>query len=92
MTVDTKKKKTRQTFTDEASENDRPKVAKSLAASVELNMVPAGLFAPAPSSPPRKLLDGPKKRKKKKKTQPDAAVLAVKKDLSSFLEGLHSRK
>ncbi|CAI5735375.1 unnamed protein product [Peronospora destructor] len=45
-----------------------------------------------PSSPPRKLLDGPKKRKKKKKTRPNAAVIAVKTNLNSFLQGLNSCK
>ncbi|RLN87551.1 hypothetical protein BBJ28_00026821 [Nothophytophthora sp. Chile5] len=54
----------------------------------------ASMFAPPPS-PPRKLLDGPKTRKKKKKkAQPDAAVVAVKSSLSSFLQSLQpsSRK
>ncbi|RLN05981.1 hypothetical protein BBJ28_00016344 [Nothophytophthora sp. Chile5] len=54
----------------------------------------ASMFAPPPS-PPRKLLDGPKKRKKKKKkAQPDAAAVAVKSSLSSFLQSLQpsSRK
>ncbi|RLN97593.1 hypothetical protein BBJ28_00011445 [Nothophytophthora sp. Chile5] len=53
----------------------------------------ASMFAPPPS-PPRKLLDGPKKRKKKKKAQSDAAAVAVKSSLSSFLQSLQpgSRK
>ncbi|KAK1941335.1 hypothetical protein P3T76_007201 [Phytophthora citrophthora] len=60
-------------------------------APVELKTAPTSVFAPPPS-PPRKLLDGPKRKKKKKKTQPDAAVVAVKSNLSSFLQGLNSRK
>ncbi|KAL3670268.1 hypothetical protein V7S43_004581 [Phytophthora oleae] len=60
-------------------------------APVELKTAPTSVFAPPPS-PPRKLLDGPKRKKKKKKTQPDAAVVAVKSSLSSFLQGLNSRK
>ncbi|KAG6617901.1 RNAse P, Rpr2/Rpp21 subunit [Phytophthora cinnamomi] len=56
------------------------------AAAAELEVAPTSVFAPPPS-PPRKLLDGPK-RKKKKKGQPDAAVVAVKSSLSSFLQGL----
>lgn len=53
----------------------------------ELKTVSTSVFA-LPPSPPRKLLDGPKRKKKKKKTQPDAAVVAVKSSLSSFLQGL----
>ncbi|GMF37754.1 unnamed protein product [Phytophthora fragariaefolia] len=57
-------------------------------AAVELEVAPTSVFA-VPPSPPRKLLDGPKRKKKKKKqTQPDAAVVAVKSSLSSFLQGL----
>uniref|UniRef100_K3WBL9 Uncharacterized protein n=1 Tax=Globisporangium ultimum (strain ATCC 200006 / CBS 805.95 / DAOM BR144) TaxID=431595 RepID=K3WBL9_GLOUD len=46
---------------------------------------PRSMFAPPPS-PPRKLLDGPKKKKKKKTA--DTAVVAVKSNLSSFLQSL----
>ncbi|CAH0486798.1 unnamed protein product [Peronospora farinosa] len=86
---DTKKRKM---FTEEAGENDKLEVARSSAAFSELKMAPTGLFTPVLSSSPRKLLDGPKKRKKKKNTQPDAAIIAVKNNLSSFLQGLNSRK
>ncbi|CAI5729204.1 unnamed protein product [Peronospora effusa] len=86
---DTKKRKM---SNEEAGENDKLEVARRSAAFSELKMAPTGLFTPVPSSPPRKLLDGPKKRKKKKNTQPDAAVIAVKNNLSSFLQGLNSRK
>ncbi|CAI5720410.1 unnamed protein product [Hyaloperonospora brassicae] len=69
-------------------------VAGTSTTDVELTFAPSSMFAAvAPPGSPRKLLDGPKKRKKKKKiAQPDAAVVAVKNDLSSFLQGLASRK
>ncbi|CAI5743609.1 unnamed protein product [Peronospora destructor] len=89
MASDTKKRKA---LSEKAGEKDKLKVARSLAVSVEVNRTPTSLFAPVPSSPPRKLLDGPKKRKKKKKTQPNAAVIAVRTNLSSFLQGLNSCK
>ncbi|EGZ22456.1 hypothetical protein PHYSODRAFT_492907 [Phytophthora sojae] len=86
---------------EEAAEGDEAPETKKLKADegeaepkveassvVELKVAPTSVFAPPPS-PPRKLLDGPKKKKKKKKTpQPDAAVVAVKSSLSSFLQGL----
>ncbi|KAL4128802.1 hypothetical protein PRIC2_007782 [Phytophthora ramorum] len=65
--------------------------AVAVAASVEVKVARTSVFAPPPS-PPRKLLDGPKRKKKKKKAQPDAAVVAVKSSLSSFLQGFGSRK
>ncbi|KAE8901161.1 hypothetical protein PF005_g7903 [Phytophthora fragariae] len=74
---------------DEAAGRDKAKVGGDggvATAAVELKVAPTSVFAPPPS-PPRKLLDGPK-RKKKKKAQPDAAVVAVKSSLSSFLQGL----
>ncbi|KAG1713191.1 hypothetical protein DVH05_000911 [Phytophthora capsici] len=58
---------------------------------IELKSAPTSVFAPPPS-PVRKLLDGPKRKKKKKKMQPDAAVVAVKSSLNSFLQGLNSCK
>ena len=70
-------------------------VAGTSTTGVELTLAPSSMFAAvAPPSSPRKLLDGPKKRtkKKKKNAQPDAAVVAVKNDLSSFLQGLAPRK
>uniref|UniRef100_A0AAV1SZS8 Uncharacterized protein n=1 Tax=Peronospora matthiolae TaxID=2874970 RepID=A0AAV1SZS8_9STRA len=70
-----------------------PTVAKASPNCVELKSAPCSMFAAVAPSSPRKLLDGPKKRKKKQKkmTQPDAAVAAVKNDLSSFLQGLAPR-
>ncbi|EEY54775.1 uncharacterized protein PITG_08324 [Phytophthora infestans T30-4] len=75
-----------------ADNNEPGKTEEIKAASTdELKTAPTNVFVPPPS-PPRKLLDGPKRKKKKKKTQPDAAAVAVKSSLSSFLQGLNSRK
>ena len=49
-------------------------------------------FFAVPPSPPRKLLDGPKRKKKKTKNHVDGAKLAVQNSLSSFLQGLKSQK
>ncbi|KAG7388337.1 hypothetical protein PHYPSEUDO_012715 [Phytophthora pseudosyringae] len=65
--------------------------AAAAAAPSEVKAATTSVFAPPPS-PPRKLLDGPKRKKKKKKPQPDAAVVAVKNSLGSFLQGLKARK
>ncbi|OWY98016.1 hypothetical protein PHMEG_00031328, partial [Phytophthora megakarya] len=91
------KRKREETVEDSAPETKKAKVESAEAvrneeaAPIELKPAPTSVFAPPPS-PPRKLLDGPKRKKKKKKTQPDAAVVAVKSSLSSFLQGLNSRK
>ncbi|KAF1775829.1 RNAse P, Rpr2/Rpp21 subunit [Phytophthora cactorum] len=74
---------------DEPAEIKETKAAP--VAPVELKTAPTSVFAPPPS-PPRKLLDGPKRKKKKKKAQTDAAVVAVKSSLNSFLQGLNSHK
>ena len=70
-----------------------PTVAKTSPTCGELTLAPCSMFAVVAPSSPRKLLGGPKKRKKKQKkmTQPNAAVAAVKNDLSSFLQGLAPR-
>ncbi|ETN01917.1 hypothetical protein PPTG_16984 [Phytophthora nicotianae INRA-310] len=86
--VETKKLKV---DSGERAKTEEAKTSPAAAAPIELKIAPASAFAP-PSSPPRKLLDGPKRKKKKKKPQPDAAVVAVKSSLNSFLQGLHSRK
>ncbi|KAG4056799.1 hypothetical protein PC123_g8154 [Phytophthora cactorum] len=84
--VETKKLKV---HSDEPAEIKETKAAP--VAPVELKTAPTSVFAPPPS-PPRKLLDGPKRKKKKKKAQTDAAVVAVKSSLNSFLQGLNSHK
>ncbi|CAH0474130.1 unnamed protein product [Peronospora belbahrii] len=84
-------KKTK-TDSEETAQHDKLKVARSLAAPVELSMASTSPLAPTLSSLPKKLLDKSKKRTKKKKTQSDAAVVAVKNNLSSFLQGFNARK
>ncbi|KAG6973578.1 hypothetical protein JG688_00003461 [Phytophthora aleatoria] len=86
IAVETKKLKV---HSDEPAEIKETKAAP--VAPVELKTAPTSVFAPL-LSPPRKLLDGPKRKKKKKKAQTDAAVVAVKSSLNSFLQGLNSHK
>ncbi|POM76794.1 Hypothetical protein PHPALM_5932 [Phytophthora palmivora] len=76
---------------EDAAKNEVKTLENSVAAPIELKPAPTSVFAPPPS-PPRKLLDGPKRKKKKKKAQHDPAVVAVKSSLSSFLQGINSRK
>ncbi|KAG7397022.1 hypothetical protein PHYBOEH_001356 [Phytophthora boehmeriae] len=86
----TKTKKRSRDEEQEASATKRLKTeeAPATAAPIEKKEEATSVFA-SPPSPPRKLLDGPKKRKKKKKpAQPDAAVTAVKSSLNSFLQSL----
>ncbi|GAB9474140.1 Rnase p, rpr2/rpp21 subunit [Globisporangium polare] len=78
--VEPEVKRTRTTEPTPASESNSVPETKLLPQEQ-----PRSMFAPPPS-PPRKLLDGPKKKKKKK--APDAAVTAVKSNLSSFLQSL----